>query len=420
MRGDIRLMVAANAFTDAAGNHNATGASTTLAVRLAVSATTSIVAGANYVNLGNRSAFPVSGVAGPNAAIVITANDDDGATTTARATADDSGVWRGTVNLLAPVALADGEVRITATATEPDKAESAGSAVLTVRKDTVAPTITISANPTTLIAGGTATLSFNLSEASDDFDLNDLEVTGGGTLGALSSADAGVSYTARYIAPATTSDVTITITVTANAFADAAGNGTVSTALSIPVTPRPRTAAPTISTPANNSILRTAALAAVTVAGTAEAGARVAITAYERGNTGNAIASPVTTQALATTGVWSSTLNLAGATLVANGDIVIAVRAQAAGELESAAATVTVTKDTAAPTITLSANLATIEVGGTATVTFTLSEANTDFSLAEVTVTGGGRLSALSRVNGTDNGSGGSSGVQVMRRWLRR
>ena len=60
-----------------------------------------------------------------------------------------------------------------------------------------------------------------------------------------------------------------------------------------------------------------------------------------------------------------------------------------AGNIGAASTTLVFTKDTVAPTVTITSSVASLRTGQTATITFTLSEAATDFAAGDVTATGG-------------------------------
>ena len=86
--------------------------------------------------------------------------------------------------------------------------------------DITAPTVTISTNDSVLTTGEVAHLSFVLSEASNNFAVNDITVTGG-TL--ANFAGSGTSYTADFI-PTPNSNAPATVAVASGSFADAMGN----------------------------------------------------------------------------------------------------------------------------------------------------------------------------------------------------
>ena len=119
---------------------------------------------------------------------------------------------------------------------------------LSIAYDTVAPTVTVGRSGSgTLGAGGTASLTFVLSESSTNFVVDDVTVSGG-TLSSF--AGSGASYTATFTLTATGTS-TASVSVAAGAFTDAAGNdNTASNSLSIAydtVVPTTTTEAPATS-----------------------------------------------------------------------------------------------------------------------------------------------------------------------------
>jgi hypothetical protein len=102
---------------------------------------------------------------------------------------------------------------------------------MVARVDTVAPTLSITASPTSLRAGQSATITFTLSENSTTFALADVVATGG-TLSAF--AGSGKSYKATFT-PAVDSTAAGTISVAAATFTDEAGNGNLAASLAPPL-----------------------------------------------------------------------------------------------------------------------------------------------------------------------------------------
>ncbi|PIT77757.1 Ig-like domain-containing protein [Limnohabitans sp. B9-3] len=88
--------------------------------------------------------------------------------------------------------------------------------------DTVVPTVAVSSNAATLLAGETATLTFTLSEASDSFGADSLNVVGG-TLSPLSANAARTVYTSVFT-PTPSFAGAGSVTVANSAFFDRAGN----------------------------------------------------------------------------------------------------------------------------------------------------------------------------------------------------
>ena len=92
--------------------------------------------------------------------------------------------------------------------------------VNTVPADTTPPTIAITSNRSSLIAGQTAILTFAISESVSDFVLGDITFSGG-TLGNFSGS--GTSYSATFT-PNVNSTANAAVSVASNRFSDATGN----------------------------------------------------------------------------------------------------------------------------------------------------------------------------------------------------
>jgi len=99
--------------------------------------------------------------------------------------------------------------------------------------DTVLPSVTITSDKTSLKADETATITIVLSEASSDFNIGDISVTGGelSNFVATSSTQYSVLFT-----PTANSETNATLDINADTFTDAAGNGnTAATQLELTV-----------------------------------------------------------------------------------------------------------------------------------------------------------------------------------------
>ncbi|MCF2859763.1 Ig-like domain-containing protein [Pseudoalteromonas sp. SMS1] len=118
-------------------------------------------------------------------------------------------------------ALNDGTLTLSVTLT--DTAGNAATVVTaTSELDTVKPTVTtFSASDTDLKAGETATVSMTLSEASSNFTIDDISVSGG-SLSAF-TATSNVQYRVVFT-PTENSEVAATLDINADKFTDAAGN----------------------------------------------------------------------------------------------------------------------------------------------------------------------------------------------------
>ncbi|WP_205298616.1 Ig-like domain-containing protein [Photobacterium alginatilyticum] len=116
-----------------------------------------------------------------------------------------------------------------------DSAGNAATAVTdTATLDKTRPTVTtFSASDTQLKVGETATISIVLSEASSDFNIGDISVTGGELSNFVSTS--ATQYSVLFT-PTADSEATATLDINADSFTDAAGNGnTAATQLSLTV-----------------------------------------------------------------------------------------------------------------------------------------------------------------------------------------
>ncbi|WP_415408409.1 Ig-like domain-containing protein [Synechococcus sp. W2B2] len=254
---------------------------------------------------------------------------------------------------------------------------------LTLSINTVRPTIALTSDRSSLQAGDTATLTFTLSEPSSDFSEADITVSGG-TLSNFSGS--GSSYTATFTADAnSTSDAVIS--VASGTFSNSAGNtnndgDNTNNTLTLSI----NTVRPTITLTSDRSSL--------------QAGDTTTLTFT--------LSEPSSDFSEADITISGGTLsNFAGsgssytATFTANADSTSdAVISVASGTFSNSAGntnndgdntnnTLTLSINTVRPTIALTSDRSSLQAGDTATLTFTLSEPSSDFSEADITVSGG-------------------------------
>ena len=241
--------------------------------------------------------------------------------------------------------------------------------------DTLLPGVVITSSSTVLGAAKNAIVTFTLSEASTTFAASAISVTGG-TLSNFSGS--GTLYTATFT-PDNGSTAAASISVAAASFTDLAGNGnTAATPLSITVDTVP----PTVSISSNDSNLHNGEVATLTF-----------------------------TLSEASTDFTAGDIHISGGTLsnfhgsgssyqadftpAANtaGNVVISIDkgsfSDSVGNSNISGANLTLATDLIAPAIAISSSKSALGAGETATLTFTLSEAASDFSAADVLVTGG-------------------------------
>ncbi|MCW8331524.1 Ig-like domain-containing protein, partial [Photobacterium sp. SDRW27] len=241
--------------------------------------------------------------------------------------------------------------------------------------DTVAPTVIIGSDQTELKAGETASLTFILSEASSDFAVGDITVVGGSLSGFSGS---GTSYSATFT-PDADRTAAATIDVAGSTFTDSAGNdNTAATQLSISLD----TVLPGISIASDKPSLKAGETASlsfilseassdfadgdITVVGGSLSGFSGSGTSY------SAMFTPDNDR-----------------TAAATIDVAANAFTDSAGNNNTAATQLSISLDTVLPGISIASDKPSLKAGETANLSFTLSEASSDFSVSDITVVGG-------------------------------
>jgi hypothetical protein len=151
--------------------------------------------------------------------------------------------------------------------------------------------------------------------------------------------------------------------------------------------------APTLSITSDKEALKVGETATITFSFSEDPGISFAWTGSEGDVvvTGGTL-SEISGSGLTRTATFTPTASLASGT--ASITVTSGLYADAAGNSGGAGSTPTLTFDTAAPTLAITSNVETLLSGGTATITFTFSEAPSGFSSSDIT-TSGGALSGL-------------------------
>ncbi|WP_299107308.1 Ig-like domain-containing protein, partial [uncultured Bradyrhizobium sp.] len=267
--------------------------------------------------------------------------------------------------------------------------------------DAIAPTVSVTATPASLLAGQTSTVTFTFSEAITGFALTDTTVSGGALSNlvhvGLNAAHQDI-YTATFTPDVTNAEAG-SVQVDTSSYTDVAGNaGAASNTISF----TGDTKAPTVSVSADHSALTAGDTALVTftfseaVTGfglgdvTVHGGALGNLIHVGVDGSGHDIYTATFTPDVTNTEAGSVQVNTSSYTDVA-------------GNSGSSSNTINFTGDTRAPSVTVSADHSALLAGQSAVVTFTFSEAVAGFALNDVSVSGGS-LDSLVHIG--VNGSG--------------
>jgi hypothetical protein len=258
--------------------------------------------------------------------------------------------------------------------------------------DTVPPTIAISSNKTQVLSGQTATITFTLSEASNDFAQSDVNVSGGTLSNFVQSSTDPKVYTATFT-PNANSSTNSVISVASNKFSDLAENFNVDGAdANNTLTIITDTVPPTVAITSDKSTLGDGDVAIITFT-LSEASSD--FTLADIGVTGGTIST--LTQSATDPKVYTASFTPnPNSTTTSVVSVASSKFSDAAGNLNADGADVnnrvsmvTDTRDLTPPTIVVTADKSQLIAGQVGVITFTLNEDSTDFTAADVTVSGG-------------------------------
>ena len=256
-------------------------------------------------------------------------------------------------------------------------------------QDTTPPAVSIAASSASLKSGENSTLTFTLSEASTDFVVGDVTFSGG-TLSSFSGS--GTSYTVVFTPTANTQSTSGSVSVAADKFTDAAGNNNTASATT---TIAYDTQVPSVSSiTASRSTLKSWDTSVFTITLSEASTDFVVGDVTFSGGTLSSFTGSGTSYSVVFTPT-ANTQSGSGSVSVASGAFT-----DAAGNSNTASSATTITYDTQAPTVSISASATTLKSGETSTLTITLSEASTDFAVGDITFSGG-TLSSFTAVSGT-------------------
>ena len=260
--------------------------------------------------------------------------------------------------------------------------------------DTLRPTASINIDDTALAAGETATVTISFSEAVTGLDIANFTVANG-TLSDLISSDGGITWTATLTPSAGTEDSTNIITLNNIGYTDAAGNtgagSTDSANYSVD------TLRPTASINIDDTALAAGETATVTISfSEAVTGLDIANFTVANGTLSDLISSDGGITWTATLTPTANIESASNAITLNNTGYTDAAGNTGAGSTNSANYSI----DTIRPTASIAIDDSALNVGETATVTITFSEAVTGLDIADFTVANG----ILSDLTSSDGG----------------
>lgn len=388
--GTASITVPANSYTDVAGNNGAAGPSPTLNFDTKAPAPPSTPVLAAGSDSGVSASDKITNVTTPvitgtaEAGATIHLFDTDGSTVLGMGIATD-GNWS-----ISSATLSSGTHSLTAKATDGFGNVGITSSAVAITIDVISPTLAITSNLSSLIAGETATITFTFSEnPGSSFTWNgtagDVVVTGG-TLSAISGAN--LIRTATFTPNAGVNSGIVSITVPANSYEDLAGNnGAAGTSpnLTFDTNPPAAPSTPVLASGSDSGVSSSDQITNVktpVITGTAEAGASVQL--FDTDGT------TILGVAIATDGTWSIT-----SAPLSDGVHTLTTKAtDVTGNVGSLSSALSITIDTSVPSLSITSNAATLISGQNATITFTFTEdPGASFtwngSTGDVVVTGG-------------------------------
>jgi len=267
--------------------------------------------------------------------------------------------------------------------TQGGMSEMVYSAEFLITDDYTPPTVVISSDVSNLTTGKTANFIFTLSESSTNFVAGDITVSGG-TLSNFSGS--GTTYTALFT-PTPNSTNNASVSVASGVFTDAAGNTNADGSdANNKITLAVDTVVPTIALSANKTALIAGDTTTISFTLSESSTNFVAGDITVSGGTLSNFSGSGTTYTALFTPTPNSTNN--ASVSVASG-----VFTDAAGNTNAdgsdANNKITLAVDTVVPTIAVSSSKSSLQGGDSASLTFTLSEASTNFVASDITISGG-------------------------------
>ena len=390
-----RSSVTAGTWHEANGNPG-TGATSTAFVVDTVTPTAAVTVGSSDVNLAAHTALVTFTFSEATSDFTLADTTAVGGALSHLATTDGGLTYTATFTANANTDISNGSVSVTAgTWHEANGNPGTGATSTAFVVDTVTPTAAVTVGSSDVnLAAHTALVTFTFSEATSDFTLADTTAVGG-ALSHLATTDGGLTYTATFTANANTDISNGSVSVTAGTWHEANGNpGTGATSTAFVVDTVTPTAAVTVGSSDVNLAAHTALVTFTFSEATSD------FTLADTTAVGGALSHLATTDGGLT---YTATFTANANTDISNGSVSVTAGTwhEANGNPGTGATSTAFVVDTVTPTAAVTVGSSDVNLAAhTALVTFTFSEATSDFTLADTTAVGG----ALSHLATTDGG----------------
>ena len=393
------VSVTAGTWHDTTGNNPGTGATSTAFVVDTVTPSVGVTVGSSDVNLAANTALVTFTFSEATSDFKLADTTAVGGVLSNLATTDGGLTYTATFTANANTDISNGSVSVTAGTWHDTTGNNPGTGATSTAfvVDTVTPSVGVAVGSSDVnLAANTALVTFTFSEATSDFKLADTTAVGG-VLSNLATTDGGLTYTATFTANANTDISNGSVSVTAGTWHDTTGNnpGTGATSTAFVVD----TVTPSVGVTVGSSDVNLAANTALVTFTFSEATSDFKLA--DTTAVGGVLSNLATTDGGLT---YTATFTANANTDISNGSVSVTAGTwhDTTGNNPGTGATSTAfVVDTVTPSVGVTVGSSDVNLAAnTALVTFTFSEATSDFKLADTTAVGG----VLSNLATTDGG----------------
>ena len=392
------VSVTAGTWHDATGNNPGTGFTSTAFVVDTVTPSVGVTVGSSDVNLAANTALVTFTFSEATSDFKLADTTAVGGVLSNLATTNGGLTYTATFTANPATDISNGSVSVTAGTWHDATGNNPGTGFTSTAfvVDTVTPSVGVTVGSSDVnLAANTALVTFTFSEATSDFKLADTTAVGG-VLSNLATTNGGLTYTATFTANPATDISNGSVSVTAGTWHDATGNnpgtGFTSTAFVVD------TVTPSVGVTVGSSDVNLAANTALVTFTFSEATSDFKLA--DTTAVGGVLSNLATTNGGLT---YTATFTANPATDISNGSVSVTAGTwhDATGNNPGTGFTSTAfVVDTVTPSVGVTVGSSDVNLAAnTALVTFTFSEATSDFKLADTTAVGG-VLSNLATTNG--------------------